>query len=238
MGILAKELLATSNPDRTELSQLSQEVSQEALLTTVDHTTQTITNQLSMSFVNQLRQLQSELYGIREELHDVREQNLTTIDFFIARASTLDEWAEDRDPIWDDVRNDRVHGGRLRTDVKTALYYEPTEPERVSRWKSQFNRYYGMPFSSIVEIIGTLPDTVVEVMNRRASVQRMKVWRKGGYNQGRRMTIIRLADKYIQRFGEKGASGLADESMKHDFRMLENTWERGWRAAAQEKQGS
>ena len=52
------------------------------------------------------------------------------------------------------------------------------------------------------------------------------------------MTIIRLADKYIQRFGEKDASGLADESMKHDFRMLENTWERGWRAAAQEKQGS
>lgn len=100
---------------------------------------------------------------------------------------------------------------------------EPTEPERVSRWKSQFNRYYGMPFSSIVEIIDTLPDTVVEVMNRRASVQRMKVWRKG-YNQGRRITIIRLADKYIQRFGEKGASGLADESMKHDFRMLENTW--------------
>lgn len=228
MGILAKELLATSNPDRAELGQLSQEVSQEAL-TTVDHTTQTITNQLGMSFVNQLRQLQSELHGIREELHDVREQNLTTIDFFIVRASTLDEWAEDRDTIWD--------GGRLRTDVKTALYYEPTEPERVSRWKSQFNRYYGMPFSSIVEIIGTLPDTVVEVMNRRASVQRMKVWRKG-YNQGRRMTIIRLADKYIQRFGEKGASGLADESMKHDFRMLENTWGHGWRAAAQEKQGS
>ena len=80
-----------------------------------------------------------------------------------------------------------------------------------------------MPFSSIVEIIDTLPDTVVEVMNRRASVQRMKVWRKG-YNRGRRMTIIRLADKYIQRFGEKDASGLADESMKHDFRMLENTW--------------
>lgn len=236
MGILAKELLATSNPDRAELSQLSQEVSQEAL-TTVDHTTQTITNQLGMSFVNQLRQLQSELHGVREELHDVREQNLTTIDFFIVRASTLDEWAEDRDPIWDDDRNDRVHGGRLRTDVKTALYYEPTEPERVSRWKSLFNRYYGMPFSSIVEIIGTLPDTVVEVMNRRASVQQMKVWRKG-YNQGRRMTILRLADKYIQRFGEKGASGLADESMKHDFRMLENTWERGWRAAAQEKQGS
>ena len=89
MGILAKELLATSNPDHAELSQLSQEVSQEAL-TTVDHTTQTITNQLGMSFVNQLRQLQS-------ELHDVREQDLTTIDFFIVRASTLDEWAEDRD---------------------------------------------------------------------------------------------------------------------------------------------
>lgn len=236
MGILAKELLGTSNPDRAELSQLSQEVSQEAL-TTVDHTTQTITNQLGMSFVNQLRQLQSELHGVREELHDVREQNLTTIDFFIVRASTLDEWAEDRDPIWDDDRNDRVHGGRLRTDVKTAIYYEPMEPERVSRWKSLFNRYYGMPFSSIVEIIGTLPDTVVEVMNRRASVQRMKVWQKG-YNQGRRMTIIRLADKYIQRFGEKGASGLADETMKRDFRMLENTWERGWRAAAQKKQGS
>ena len=193
MGILAKELLGTSNPDRAELSQLSQEVSQEAL-TTVDHTTQTITNQLGMSFVNQLRQLQSELHGVREELHGVHEQNLTTIDFFIVRASTLDEWAEDRDPIWDDDRNDRVHGGRLRTDVKTALYYEPTEPERVSRWKNLFNRYYGMPFGSIVEIIGTLPDTVVEVMNRRASVQRMKVWRKG-YNQGRRMTIIRLADK-------------------------------------------
>ncbi|OJJ79010.1 uncharacterized protein ASPGLDRAFT_53040 [Aspergillus glaucus CBS 516.65] len=128
-----------------------------------------------MSFVNQLRQLQSELCSVREELHDVREQNLTTIDFFIVRASTLDEWAEDRDPIWDDDRNDRVHGGRLRTDVKTTLYYEPMEPEKVSRWKSLFNRYYGMPFSSIVEIIGTLPDTVVEVMNRRASVQRMKV---------------------------------------------------------------
>ena len=112
------------------------------------------------------------------------------------------------------------------------LYYEPTEPERVSRWKSLFNHYYGMPFSSIVEIIGTLPDTVVEVMNRRASVQRMKVWQKG-YNYGRRETIIRLADKYIQCFGEVGASGLADESMKHDFRMLENTWVRGWRAAAQ-----
>ena len=96
MGILAKELLGTSNPDRAELSQLSQEVSQEAL-TTVDHTTQTITNQLGMSFMNQLRQLQSELHGVREELHDVREQNLTTIDFFIVRASTLDEWAEDRD---------------------------------------------------------------------------------------------------------------------------------------------
>ncbi|OJJ80225.1 uncharacterized protein ASPGLDRAFT_51809 [Aspergillus glaucus CBS 516.65] len=194
--------------------------------------------------MNQLRQLQSdrdqdreELRSVREELCGVREQNLTTIDFFIVRASTLDEWAEDRDPIWDDDRNDSVHGGRLRTDVKTALYYEPMEPERVSRWKSLFNHYYGMPFSSIVEIIGTLPDTVVEVMNRRASVQRMKVWQKG-YNQGRRSTILRLADKYIQRFSEQGTSGLADESVKCDFRMLENTWERGWWAAAQEKQGS
>lgn len=89
MGILAKELLATSDPDSAELRQLSQEASQEAL-TTVDHTTQTITNHLGMSFMNQLRQLQSELHG-------VREQNLTTIDFFIVRASTHDEWAGDRD---------------------------------------------------------------------------------------------------------------------------------------------
>lgn len=153
--------------------------------------------------MDQLRQLRSDRDQDREGLRSVREQNPTTIDFFIVRASTLGEWAEDRDPIWDHDRNDRVHGGRLQTDAKTSLYHEPMEHERILRWKSLLDRYYGMPFSSLVEIIGTLPDTVMEVMNHRASVQRMKAWQKD-YNQGRCSTILQLADNCIQRFGEKG----------------------------------
>lgn len=79
-------------------------MSQETL-TTVDH------NQLGMSFMDQLkqlrsdrdqdreriRQLETDRTTDREELRSLREQNLSTIDFFIVRASTLDEWAEDRE---------------------------------------------------------------------------------------------------------------------------------------------
>ncbi|ODM22321.1 hypothetical protein SI65_03167 [Aspergillus cristatus] len=124
MGILAKELLESSIPNGLEVKA---KISKE-MIRTVDPSTKTVANQLGMSIVDQLKDLSEDIQQLqaarndnRGELNSLREQNLDNDDLFIVRASTLDEWADGRGPVFDDDRNDRVHAGRLQIDVKTVL---------------------------------------------------------------------------------------------------------------------
>jgi len=246
---LAKDLAVNPNPDAATINKMKAELSRETV-TEVDPARKTIANALGLSLKQQLQNLHDEVHQLREnqnrdqeelrelrenqsrdqeELRELREnqsrdqEELSGSDFLIVRASTMDDWAEDRDPDSEDGRNALVHGGKLPSDVKTIRLFASLEPERVARWKAVFKRFYGMPFERIDPVINTLPDVLVDVMNKRASVHWLKKWRRPS-NRDRQSTIISIANDFIRCFCEKGATGVTDQSMAAKLEILKEAW--------------
>lgn len=218
---MAKDLAVNPNPDAATINKMKAELSRETV-TEVDPATRTIANALGLSLKQQLQNLHDEVHQLHENQSRYQEE-LSGSDFLIVRAATMDDWAEDRDPDFEDGQNALVHGGKLPSDVKTIRLFASLEPERVTRWKVVFKRFYGMPFERIDPVIHTLPDVLVDVMNKRASVHWLKKWRRPS-NRDRQSTIISIANDFIRCFCEKGATGVTDQSMAAKFEILKESW--------------
>lgn len=218
---MAKDLAVNPNPDAATINKMKAELSRETV-TEVDPATRTIANALGLSLKQQLQNLHDEVHQLHENQSRYQEE-LSGSDFLIVRAATMDDWAEDRDPDFEDGQNALVHGGKLPSDVKTIRLFASLEPERVTRWKVVFKRFYGMPFERIDPVINTLPDVLVDVMNKRASVHWLKKWRRPS-NRDRQSTIISIANDFIRCFCEKGATGVTDQSMAAKFEILKESW--------------
>lgn len=73
------------------------------------------------------RSSQEELQGPREV-----QEELSRSDFLIVRASTLEDWAANRNF---DTRNALVHGGKVQAGIKTIILFPSLEPDRVKSGK-------------------------------------------------------------------------------------------------------
>ena len=90
--------------------------------------------------------------------------------------------------------------------MKTIRLFASLEPERVARWKAVFKRFYGMPFERIDPVINTLPDVLVDVMNKRVGVHWLKKWRRPS-NRDRQSTMISIANGLSAAFARKALLG-------------------------------
>lgn len=112
----------------------------------------------------------------------------------LIQQATLNEWAQNHDPVLGAVLNAAFHGGNILMDIETIRTMR--DDGQMAGWLQSFGQHYGVRFCLADEIEAS-PERFIRVLNRRASVTCLKVWRRNE-NLVAATSIRRWADLIIR----------------------------------------
>ncbi|KAN0085588.1 hypothetical protein V8E54_002055 [Elaphomyces granulatus] len=144
------------------------------------------------------------------------------------REKTLDGWAESLDNAYLQVqRNDLAHSdmGMILADVD-VLKLNYRQPIARKRWENAFREAYGVSFDEVRA--ENLSSKISVVMNRRASVLHLGMWRRE-HNLKRRNELLALADALITSWKkDKEIEFIEGSESRIKFDRIEKLWEEGY----------
>lgn len=158
-GIFAKSLTTDDNPSTNIIEQMESELAREKM--EVDLQKRTMGNALGLSYLNQLQ-------DVLRELQDVKE----------AQKKSEEKWGERQALMDKQLKELRQINSRASTTMETIRLFSPREPDHITKWKSVFQRSYGMPLKHLGPQSNTLPDVFVEGLEKRASVHWLRRWNR------------------------------------------------------------
>lgn len=122
------------------------------------------------------------------------------------RAKTLDKWASGETIDQKDVKNDvlRTYSGDIVADIRAINTYSERDGNdssnpaaRIQKWKKTFWKFYGMPFELANDQLAAMPQSLLLVLNRRATVHSLEKWTTGACVV-RRCMIVEKADLLVK----------------------------------------
>ena len=122
------------------------------------------------------------------------------------RAKTLDKWASGETVDQKDVKNDvlRTYSGDIVADIRAINTYSERDGDdssnpaaRIQKWKKTFWRFYGLPFDQASDKVTAMPQDLLLVLNRRATVHSLEKWTRGECVV-RRCMIVEKADLLVK----------------------------------------
>lgn len=131
---------------------------------------------------NILHNLEQGMRGFSVTKSDFHDRVIST------RAKTLDKWATGETLDQKDVDNAalRAYTGDIAADIRAINTHSQRDgghdnspAERIQKWKKTFWRFYGLPFDQASDKVTAMPQDLLLVLNRRATVHSLEKWTRG-----------------------------------------------------------
>lgn len=149
---------------------------------------------------NILQNLEQGMRGFAVTKPDFHDRVIST------RAKTLDKWASGETLDQKDIDDDalRAYTGDIVADIRAINTYSERDGDddsnpaaRIQKWKKVFWRFYGLPFDQASDQVAAMPQDLLLVLNRRATVHSLEKWRTGACVV-RRCMIVEKADLLLR----------------------------------------
>lgn len=176
-----------------------------------------------MTLLQRLENLESQLEDLRHTGRSQFEDKL-----ILTRATTLDEWSSQKreNQVDTNRRNLFAHGGRIVTGIETIRIYSKVsnKSDRMEKWRQEFNRRYGVSYEEISSVVRTVPENLLTLLDRRASILSMRIWATPHHTKIRDQ-IVGKANVIIRAWRAHQEDLFAEKSLNAELRsQIEKDW--------------